>query len=165
MKKTKLNKKIVIFGLVTTAIVLAGALTAISSKIYEKKETSTRTELDLEMEISTDKISYSIGETVLISMELINHGTETISLTTGLPESDFEVLDEQGNQVYLWSNGKFFIAVIRAIIIHPGEVLFYNMTWDQKDNNGNSVPAGTYTIKGWISEYPEYFDTVSIQIQ
>jgi len=156
----KMNKKVVIFGLVTIAIVLAGVLvgaTLMSSKSFDDFKES------LEMKISTDKTSYSIGETVLISMKLINHGTENISLTFFSGKtSDFKVLNEQGEQVCLWSYNKVFIAVLRTITIHPGEVLSYNMTWDQKDNNGNSVPAGTYTIIGYISEYS---DTVSIKIQ
>jgi len=158
----KSKKRIISYALVIIAIILTGTL--LSGCIQEAPSTDQR---DLIITLSTDKTSYAVGENVSILITYTNPGEEDISLKlmTG-QKTDFDILNEKGDQVYLWSHGKTFTQAIWNLKI-PGRkiVELLNTTWDQTDNNGVSVPGGTYTIRAGMNESTRLNYTVIIQIQ
>jgi hypothetical protein len=107
---------------------------------------------NITLTLTTDKTSYQLNETISLSIMITNIGEENVTLTTpslGLGV-DFEVFNERGEQVYLWSYGKAFPEALGTIIVKTGETIFFNKTWNQTDTNGNLLPTGNYTLKGII---------------
>lgn len=106
----------------------------------------------LNAKITTDKTVYESNENISIQIYLINNKDTNITIL--LPSSqvaDFEVINEQGSSVYLWSFDKAFAEVITPITIPQGKTLeIFKIKWDQLDNNGSIVPPGIYKIRGWI---------------
>jgi outer membrane protein assembly factor BamB len=93
-----------------------------------------------ELQVTTDKPVYRVGEPVRIS--LANTGSETIGLSGDPP---FDIYNEAGDPVccvHLWI----------TFDINPGEVL--NYIWDQTTVwTGDQVPPGTYKVEA-LSELP-----------
>ena len=87
-----------------------------------------------ELQVTTDKPVYQVGEPVRIS--IANTGSETVELSGSPP---FDIYNETGDPVccvHLWV----------ILDINPGEVLHY--VWDQTTVwTGDQVPPGTYTVE------------------
>lgn len=122
----------------------------------------------LELTLTIDKATYSLGEPVNLTLSITNISNQTINYThTGL-DFDFQVLNGTNNVVYQWSN---FRAIAQFIAITPlpaGESTSANFTWEQICNfnaqvEGDPVSPGTYNIVGETG--PTYkIQTAPIQI-
>jgi hypothetical protein len=66
---------------------------------------------------------------------------------------DFVVYDSRNEEVYRWSNDKAFTLALVEMDLRKGDSLSYAESWDLKDNDGNPVPKGAYTIKVWITAH------------
>ena len=107
--------------------------------------------LDLIVSVTTDKQEYCTGEPVNVKISLTNNGLDTGLSFPSSQLADFNVTNEAGEQIYLWSHGKRFLLYIRGVSIKQGESLeLLNDTWNQTDNDGNPVPPGKYYINGWM---------------
>lgn len=88
---------------------------------------------NIEFSVKTDKEEYKLRESVHISLQLTNTGTENVTLF--FPSSythDFIVTDINFRSRYQLSNGKAFICTITSINITAGETYYINRTWNQK---------------------------------
>jgi len=151
-------KKIIvcILSIVLTCILFSGC---------EEKTPTHQTKPDLsklKVTLSTDKSSYEVNETVTIKLLATNTGDNNITLT--FPDAqlaDFEILNEQGEQIYLWSSGKVFAQMLTNITITAGKTVeLLNETWETTGLKGN------YTIKGWLPLASKiYSNVVTIQVQ
>ncbi|HYA77809.1 MAG TPA: BsuPI-related putative proteinase inhibitor [Verrucomicrobiae bacterium] len=108
---------------------------------------------NLELTMTLDKTTYSLGEPVNLTLAITNISDQTINFTdTGL-NFDFQVYNDTNNVVYQYSN---FIAIPQFIAILPlpaGQSISANFTWLQTCNfslqvNGDPVAPGTYNIIG-----------------
>lgn len=123
---------------------------------------------NLELTMTLDKTSYSLGEPVNLTLTITNISSQTINFThTGL-DFDFQVYNGTNNVVYQWSN---FQAIPQFIAIEPlpaGDSISANFTWLQTCNfnaqvQGEPVSSGTYNIIGQTG--PTYgIQTTPIQI-
>ena len=123
---------------------------------------------NLELTMTLDKTSYSLGEPVNLTLTITNISSQTINFThTGL-DFDFQVYNGTNNVVYQWSN---FQAIPQFIAIEPlpaGDSISANFTWLQTCNfnaqvQGDPVSPGTYNIIGQTG--PTYgIQTTPIQI-
>jgi hypothetical protein len=106
----------------------------------------------LDVNISTDKTFYESDENISIMITLTNKKDNNVTLE--FPDSqiaDYEVLNEQGDRIFLWSFDKGFADVITPVTILSGETLeIFSTKWYQIDNAGFIVPSGNYSIRGWI---------------
>jgi hypothetical protein len=84
--------------------------------------------------LETNKKEYQTGEPVTI--RFINGCQATLTLRNSAP---WVIKDSQGRVVFT----PFSLPVITEV--KQGETKTW--TWDQKDNNGRQVPAGTYTVE------------------
>jgi hypothetical protein len=67
---------------------------------------------------------------------------------------DIEISDRSGNVVWRWSHDKAFTDAFWDLELRAGESYARDGVWDLKDNNGRSVPSGTYGCRIWITTYP-----------
>jgi hypothetical protein len=107
----------------------------------------------LELAMTIDKTSYSIGEPVNLTLTITNISNQTINYThTGL-DFDFQVINGTNNVVYQWSNFKAIAQFIAITPLPAGESTSANFTWQQICNfntqvEGDPVSPGTYNIVG-----------------
>ena len=103
-----------------------------------------------EIEVSTSKSLYAIGEPVQISISVTNIGTGagTLTFTSGLV-SYFEVQDWFGWTCYDSRIGGISPPMTVEITLLPGQKYYANHTWDQFGNNELLVPRpAEYAVVG-----------------
>lgn len=119
------------------------------------------------------KSQVRLGEMVTMQLKVRNNGNRPVTLTfTNPPEADFLVMGEDGSEIWRWSHGKAFImsgtnslVVPPPVTLPPGGEKEYEVEWDQKDNDGNPVPAGTYLVQGILNTTPPIAtETKTLQI-
>ena len=122
----------------------------------------------LELSLTIDKTSYSLGEPVNLTLFITNISNQTINYThTGL-DFDFQVINGTNNVVYQWSNFRAIAQFLAIIPLSAGESTSANFTWQQICNfntqvEGYPVSPGTYNIVGETG--PTYrIQTAPIQI-
>jgi hypothetical protein len=78
---------------------------------------------------------------------------------------DLVIRDSKGDQLYQWSQGKFFTQALGRLEL-KGE-LIYLVEVSLADRSGRTYPEGRYTLEGWLStsEGKLYTATVPFEIQ
>jgi hypothetical protein len=59
---------------------------------------------------------------------------------------DLAVVDSEGQEVWRWSRDRAFAQVTEEESLEAGDMLSFDEKWDQRDNDGQQVPVGTYQI-------------------
>ncbi len=96
--------------------------------------------------ITSDKARYIPGESITVSVRVVNEGSEPVRLNFSTSQR-FEILvqDRQGRVVWRWSHGKYFAQVLGKEVLKPsGGELLYRVTME-----GRSFP-GIYQLKAII---------------
>ena len=92
----------------------------------------------------TDKMSYSIGEPIKMTIKIFNYTEEDIAFHFNATQRyDFIIEDEEGNEVWRWSEGKMFAMVLGKEGLGPynPEVIY---TAEYKDK----LSSGYYKVTG-----------------
>ena len=76
------------------------------------------------------------------------------------PGQQYEVVitNEKGEEVYRYSDDKFFTLAIIYKTIKPGESLKWQDIWDMTDQEGEKLTSGKYTANITIMVMPENKD-------
>jgi hypothetical protein len=70
--------------------------------------------------MATDKMSYSVGEPIIITLKIFNYTEEEIIFHFNNSQRyDFIVEDEKGNEVWRWSDGRMFAQMLGEEILGP----------------------------------------------
>jgi hypothetical protein len=88
----------------------------------------------------------------------------TISIPSG-QEFDLVIRDEAGEEVFRWSDGKFFTQALQTISLSPGERVY---TVDVPlGKGGQPLPPGRYTVEAWIATVAPklYQATLAFELQ
>ena len=136
-------------GLIGFAVMLAGCGGGDNTEPAPTTVTSTGQYQSLQFTLTT-RTAFRRGETVPITFTVKNVGAQTVTAFLGPPEADAQV-SQGGRQIWRWSDGKVFPAVVYDLSLAPGESKTYQLDWDQKDSQGNLVPSGTYALKSWFT--------------
>ncbi|MGB9694909.1 MAG: S-layer homology domain-containing protein [Caldisericaceae bacterium] len=106
---------------------------------------------DVVANVSTDKSTYSQGDTVLITFSVKNNSSNQIKYTFNNSQIYDYTITKDGTTIYRWSKGRLFADVITYLTISPGETKIFKESWDMKDNSGKLVPDGTYVINFFLA--------------
>ena len=70
--------------------------------------------------MTTDKISYSVGEPIIITLKIFNYTEEEITFhfNTG-QRYDFIIEDVEGNEVWRWSEDRMFAMMLGEEVLGP----------------------------------------------
>ncbi|WP_239616007.1 BsuPI-related putative proteinase inhibitor [Cohnella mopanensis] len=83
-----------------------------------------------------------------------NISGDNVELSFGAGQQyDYVVYNSRNEEVYKWSNDKAFTLALVELDLKKGDSLSYAESWDLKDNDGNPVSKGAYTIKVWITAH------------
>lgn len=100
--------------------------------------------------LSTDQRTYRRGEPVNIKLTKRNTTSTTRRLTYNTGQRfEFEAVRSDGVVVWRWSAGRVFTQQTATVTLRPGESQEFDVTWDQRNLQGNLVAAQTLTIRGY----------------
>jgi hypothetical protein len=91
-------------------------------------------------------VNYEIEDgKVILNFELINHYTKTKKLRFSSGQQ-FEIVitDENGEEVYRYSDGKFFTLALVYKDIKPGQSIKWQDIWDMANKEGEILTSGKY---------------------
>ena len=95
--------------------------------------------------MSTDKISYSVGEPIKMTLKIFNYTEkDVVFYFNSAQRYDFIIEDEEGNEVWRWSKDRMFAMVLDEETLGP-------------DN-----PEGIYTVEYKDRFGPGYFKVTGI---
>ncbi len=121
-------------------VVVAGALAGPSARVERQ---------GVELVLSVDKAQYAPGETVQMELLVRNRGPAATTFQfSDSQRYEFLVLREDGQLVWRWSHDKVFAQVLGTLTLVPGEERRFRERWDQRDEQGRTVPPGRYWVEG-----------------
>lgn len=86
-----------------------------------------------------------IDDKVVFDFELINHYTVPKELKLGSGQQfELTITDESGEEVYRYSDGKFFTLALLLKNLNPGETLKWQDEWDKTNKEGEKLESGKY---------------------
>ena len=108
--------------------------------------TSTEKEMNYGISIMTDKMSYSVGEPIMMTLKIFNYTEEDIVFHFNSSQRyDFIIEDEEGNEIWRWSKDMMFAMVLGEENLGPNnpEVTY---TAEYKDR----LSPGYYRVTGYF---------------
>ncbi len=98
--------------------------------------------------IVTDKPVYALGEPVHIVFEVANHGAAPVTLRfSSAQRFDFVIEDASGADVWRWSAGRMFAAVMGQETLGPD-----NPSLTYEAEFAGELAPGRYTIKALLTD-------------
>ena len=112
-------------------------------------------ELRRAIDYSLEAVSQAdYGETVSMKLTLKNSSDGPVQFYTGSPPHDFVISTPGDHEIWHWMCGQHTQAKMRQINLEPGEELVLVGEWEQMNNWGEPVSAGTYLIRGVLVMEP-----------
>ena len=106
--------------------------------------TSEERNMNYGISMTTDKIRYSVGEPIIITLKIFNYTEEEITFHFNTSQRyDFITEDEKGNEIWCWSKDMMFAMVLGEEILGPTNTEI-TYTAEYKDK----LSSGYYKITG-----------------
>lgn len=85
---------------------------------------------------------------VIFDFELMSHHATAKKIRLGSGQQfELTITDEKGEEVYRYSDGKFFTLALIVKVINPGESLKWQQEWDMTNKRGERLESGNYKAK------------------
>ncbi len=137
------SMKIITLLIIVVVVFLALGLWLIASG----NTTSGETNMNYGISMMTDKMSYSVGEPITMTLKIFNYTEEDIVFHFNTSQRyDFIIEDEEGNKIWCWSQDRMFAMVLGEETLEPNnpEVTY---TAEYKDK----LSLGYYKITGILA--------------
>ncbi len=106
--------------------------------------TSEETNMNYGISMTNDKMIYPAGETILMTLKIFNYTQEEISFQfTTSQRYDFIIEDEEGNEVWRWSQDMMFAMVLGEETLGPN-----NPKVNYSAECKNKLSPGYYKVTG-----------------
>jgi hypothetical protein len=108
--------------------------------------TSDERNMNYGISMSTDKMSYSIDEPIIMTLKIFNYTEEDIIFHFNIAQRhDFIIENEEGNEIWHWSDGRMFAQMLGEEILGPSNpIIIY--TVEYRDN----LSPGYYKVTGFF---------------
>ncbi len=106
--------------------------------------TSEETNINYGISMTTDKMNYSVGEPIVMTLKIFNYTEEDITFHFNTSQRcDFIIEDEEGNKIWRWSQDRMFAMALGEETFEPDnpEVIY---TEEYKDR----LSPGYYKVTG-----------------
>jgi len=82
--------------------------------------TSEERNMNYGISMSTDKMSYSVGELIMMTFKIFNYTEEDIVFHFNTSQRyDFIIEDEEGKEIWCWSEGRMFAMMLGEETLGP----------------------------------------------
>jgi len=106
--------------------------------------TSEETNMNYGISIMTDKMSYSVGESIIMTFKVFNYTKADITFHFNTAQRyDFIIEDEEGNEVWHWSKDRMFAMMLGEEILGPT-----NMEVNYSAEYKSKLSPGYYKVTG-----------------
>ena len=111
--------------------------------------TSEERSMSYGISMSTDKMIYSIGEPIKMTLKVFNYNEEDITFHfNSFQRYDFVVEDEEGNEVWRWSKDRMFAMVLGEETLGPTTPeIIYTIKYQEKLSSGYYKVTGILVAK------------------
>lgn len=101
--------------------------------------------------VIADKERYAQGAPVKITYAIRNQGAAPLTYNFSSGKL-FDVWVRRGDaEVWRHSRGQVYTQAVTSITLQPNETRRFEVTWDQKDNDGKAVGPGTYELNAQLT--------------
>jgi hypothetical protein len=97
------------------------------------------------IDLTTAGASFEQGEPIQLAITVAVRDPMTLYYRTS-QRYDLAVINSQGQEAWRWSRDRAFAQVTEEVPLEANETLSFAETWDQRDNDGQQVPLGSYEI-------------------
>jgi len=136
--------KIVILVIIVTVVFLSLGIWLIASG----NTTSEERYMNYGISMMTDKMSYSVGEPIMMTLKIFNYTEEEIifHFNTG-QRYDFIIEDEEGSKIWRWSQDMMFTMVLGEETLGPTNTeIIYTAGYKDKLNPGYYKVTGIFVV-------------------
>ena len=132
--------KIIIMVIIAVTVLSALGLELGSSG----NTTSEERNMNYGISMSTDKMSYSVGEPIMVTLKIFNYNEEDVVFHFNTSQRyDFIIEDEEGNKIWSWSKDRMFAMMLGEEILGPTNTeVIYTAEYKGK------LSSGYYKITG-----------------
>jgi len=111
--------------------------------------TSKERNINYGISMSTDKISYSVGEPIKMTLKIFNYTEKDIVFNFNNSQRyDFIIEDEEENEVWRWSEGRMFAQMLGEEILGPDNPeIIYTLKYQSKLSSGYYKVTGILVTK------------------
>jgi len=111
--------------------------------------TSEERNMSYGISMSTDKMSYSVGEPVIMTLKIFNYTKEDIAFHFNTSQRyDFIIEDEEGNEVWRWSKDRMFAMVLGEETLGPTTPeIIYTLKYQGKLSSGYYKITGVFVAR------------------
>ena len=111
--------------------------------------TSEERNMNYGISMSTDKMNYSVGEPIIITLKIFNYTEEDIAFHFNTSQRyDFIIEDEKGNEIWCWSKERMFAMVLGEETLGPtNPEIIYTVEYKGKLNPGYYKATGIFIAK------------------
>lgn len=124
--------------------------------------TSEEINMNYGVSMTTDKMSYAVGEPIKMTLKVFNYTKENIVFCFNNSQRyDFIIEDEEGNEIWRWSKDRMFAMVLGEEILglNNPEVIY---TSEYKDR----LSPGYYKVTGiFISQEKPMSGSIIIEVK
>lgn len=115
-----------------------------------------KTSLVLKDTFSQESRSFTQGETITFYLTATNTTNDTVVLNFSSSQVyDFYIVNDNGDEVWRWSEDKLFLSVLSSNSFLAGETKTFSTTWDQKLATSENIQIGNYTAHGTLLDQSE----------
>jgi hypothetical protein len=97
------------------------------------------------IDLTTYGVFHNQGEPILLTITVAAGEPITLYYRT-TQRYEIVITDQADEEVWRWSKDKSFGQVLEEVTLEENETLVFSETWDQRDNDGQPVPPGNYTV-------------------
>jgi hypothetical protein len=115
-------------------------------------------------EIRTGLTQYPAEHKVRIEFVVTNTTDQTMNYTFSSGKQYDIWISREDTEVWRCSRGRMYIQAFTYLNLAPGESKTFFATWDQRDEAGKQVPAGSYVVSGQLTPTGEKPAAVSAKI-
>ncbi len=111
--------------------------------------TSEETNMNYGIFMTTDKMSYSVGEPIKMTLKFFNYTEEDITFHFNSSQRyDFIIEDEEGNEIWCWSEDRMFAMMLGEEILGPTNTeIIYTVEYRSKLNPGYYKITGVFVAR------------------
>ena len=138
-------------GRVSFALIVVAVLTFACTRSHNLESASARRSAHHKGPAVASALDVRVDDAVHFQLHVMNGGDRKVELNfrNGMTH-DIAVLDEHGNQVWRWSDGRLFTAAFQNKVLRSDDTLSFNESWKRP------VPGRYVAVARLISQnYPQ----------